>query len=58
MEIDSGAQNKTPFIYNEKNIGMDKLGDLENIKFNISIYDSETMSNLFTSGQIVIDFEN
>ena len=58
MEIDSGAQNKTPFIYNEENVSIDKLDDLKNIKFNISIYDSETMSNLFTSEQIVIDFEN
>ena len=51
MEIDSGAQNKTPFIYNEENVSIDKLDDLKNIKFNISIYDSETMSNLFTSEQ-------
>lgn len=58
MEIDSGAQNKTPFIYNEENVSIDKLDDLKNIKFNITIYDSETMSNLFTSEQIVIDFEN
>lgn len=57
MEIDSGAQNKTPFFYNEENVGMKKLDDLKNIKFNVCIYDSETMNKLFSSDQITINFE-
>lgn len=56
MEIDAGAKNKTPFFYNESNIGMEKLEDLKTIQFNICTYDAETMAKLSTSDLVTIDF--
>lgn len=56
MEIDAGARSKNPFFYNEDNVGMENLEDLKTIKFVIGVYDADTMTKLFTSEPITIDF--
>lgn len=56
MEIEPGSSNKTPFFYNENNIGMEKLEDLRTIEFNVCVYDAETMAQLYSSDKITIEF--
>ena len=56
MEIEPGSRSKSPFFYNESNVGMEKMDDLKTIKFKVTVYDADSMETLFTSEQITIDF--
>lgn len=56
MEIEPGSRSKSPFFYNESNVGMEKMDDLKTIKFKVTVYDADSMETLFASEQITIDF--
>lgn len=57
LEVNAGAKGKNAFFINEDNVNLEDLEDLETMKFKIVVYEEESMTRLYTSDEIVINFK-
>lgn len=57
LEVNASSKGRGAFFVNESNINLENFEDLEEMKFKIVVYSSDTLDELYSSEEVCISFK-